>query len=143
MVVVGIAGADQKVELYENAIRGLLMNVRREDRSYDRVKVLLCKLREIDATINFRPSSLSTAIRRGDQAMVRLLLDHGADHASWKHRWNRTPSPLHAAARSGLDETICQRLLDACAELDVRDRKGYTPLHVAVGSSDCVLASFF
>lgn len=78
---------------------------------------------------------LTIAASKGDAAMVRLLLELGADPNC---RESVTP-PLVAAAASGLLVSVVA-LLAAGAEVDVRDEDGSTPLMIAAacGHTDAV-----
>lgn len=75
---------------------------------------------------------LHLACQAGDVAVVRLLLECGADPN--RHNVSATSdhgTALHYAARGGHLETA-RALLEHGAEVDARDGIGYTPLHEAV-----------
>lgn len=73
-------------------------------------------------------SCLSLAVQNQHSAMVRLLLDKGADR-------NMADvsgcTPLHHACRLG-NASLAQLLVHSGCELDVADTYGYTPVHRAV-----------
>ena len=76
--------------------------------------------------------ALLEAIREGDVAAVRSLLQEGADPNAAQ---GDGLSALHLAAQEGrLD--IAELLLSAGAEVDAKTKIGeYTPLHVAAGAA--------
>ena len=67
---------------------------------------------------------LHHAARAGDAAMVRLLLENGADVSA---RCGLGETPLHHAAYWGHPE-VAQELLAAGADPNAVDGAGYTPL---------------
>ena len=77
---------------------------------------------------------------RGDQlsAVVRALLRNGATPNEEISKGHRS---LHLAVRAGLEEVV-KVLIDAGAEMDVKDRSGLTPFQVAVQQENGVLADF-
>ncbi|MBM3772768.1 MAG: hypothetical protein FJW27_16050 [Acidimicrobiia bacterium] len=81
----------------------------------------------IEASATARDSSLIDAVRAGDKAVVRSLLERRADV--------NQPSvdgttPLHWAVRAGDDELV-RLLLDANANVKATNRYGVTPLWLA------------
>ena len=94
----------------------------------------LCGLRQAaadgaDMNASFPESDeclLSAAATKGDAELVQLLLTLGANP---HHRETVTP-PLVAAAAGGSVECV-RLILEAGAEIDVRDEDGATPLMVA------------
>jgi ankyrin repeat protein len=72
-------------------------------------------------------SLLSLAGRRGNESMVKLLLESGADPTVQD---DNGKTPLHEAADWGSKESV-QMLIDFGGSVSVRDKDGYTPLHAA------------
>ena len=75
-------------------------------------------------------SPLHVAAKNGHGAIVRLLLERGAD-VSAKNILTNTP--LHAAAAEG-HALIVQLLLQRGADISAKKSDGFTPLHL--GSSE-------
>ena len=71
---------------------------------------------------------LETYARRGDLAVVKLLLDNGAVANGIKHP---DLTPLHFAAGNG-HKAMVDLLLSKGAKADVKNEAGVTPLHLAV-----------
>ncbi|KAJ9644083.1 hypothetical protein H2199_003951 [Coniosporium tulheliwenetii] len=98
---------------------------------------LLCRRRwqqYVKLSVNKKDSRGRTALHwaasRGNEVMVRLLLEEGADlHA--KDEDGRTA--LHEAARSG-KEAVVRLLLEEGADLHAKDKDGRTALHEAARS---------
>ena len=74
------------------------------------------------------PSTLMWAAEEGHEAVVRLLLDRGADIESRDTEYGQ--SPLSLAARYG-HEAVVRLLLDRGADTESRSRNGMTPLRYA------------
>ena len=66
-------------------------------------------------------------------AIVRLLLEHGADVSAKGADWDETP--LHLASENG-ELKIMSLLLKHGADVDARDSRNRTPLHMALGSAN-------
>ncbi|KAJ9644081.1 hypothetical protein H2199_003949 [Coniosporium tulheliwenetii] len=81
-------------------------------------------------------TALHWAARSGKEAVVRLLVEKGADpRAKDKHGW----TALHQAARSG-KEAVVRLLLENGADLHAKDKHGETVLHWAVfGGEEAVV----
>eukprot|EP00747_Dinoflagellata_sp_TGD_P066280 gnl/TRDRNA2_/TRDRNA2_154731_c1_seq4.p1 gnl/TRDRNA2_/TRDRNA2_154731_c1~~gnl/TRDRNA2_/TRDRNA2_154731_c1_seq4.p1 ORF type:complete len:449 (-),score=103.46 gnl/TRDRNA2_/TRDRNA2_154731_c1_seq4:111-1457(-) len=73
-------------------------------------------------------TALSLAASRGDEDIVKLLLDWKAD-ISGGTLWGM--APLASAATAGHPE-MCKKLLRAKAQIDGMDRRGATPVMMAV-----------
>ena len=70
---------------------------------------------------------LKQAIRHGDEEIVKLLLEKGADiHKKGNFGW----TPLHSAVEFGNVEAV-KLLLEKGAKTDITDGLGYTPLEMA------------
>jgi ankyrin repeat protein len=105
---------------------------------------------------SYDENALYVASRRGCADIVRLLISHGADPNEECGGW----TPLHAASEHGspeiarvllehganpnalnrsggtalhvaLEFTVVELLLDQGMDVDVRDKRGWTPLHEA------------
>ncbi|KAH8669313.1 ankyrin repeat-containing domain protein [Ilyonectria robusta] len=85
-------------------------------------------------------SPIDWAIMIGDQEIVRLFLDHGADVKS--SRGVSRFSTMHLAVPSG-DVKIAQWLIDAGVSYQTADEQGRLPLHHAVGSGHLDLVRLF
>ena len=80
---------------------------------------------------------LSVAVEHGREAMVQLLLEHGAEvNPAVGNAW----TPLHWAVRRG-DVAMCRLLIDAGADVDPpRSRSDKTPLvYAALGGHQDVV----
>ncbi len=75
---------------------------------------------------------LCTAVVAGDEQMVDILLEHGADPNITE--WSGGTVIDHAAGNHGIE--IVRRLLAAGAHVDVCDKDGRTPMSEAAGSGD-------
>jgi len=79
-----------------------------------------------------RSTPLHLAAECGDEQMVRLLLERGAE-VDRKDRFGLTP--LYHAARLGLEEhcDVAELLIGRGADVCARSKFGETPLHAAAG----------
>ncbi len=95
-------------------------------------------------------SSLCKADRKSLDQVLKILLAHGANpncftkpavetEAFMRDIRTRAETPLHRAAAYGSEESI-QMLLEAGAQVDVKDMNGDSPLTWRVGT--CALALF-
>jgi ankyrin repeat protein len=85
------------------------------------------------------PDPLLDAVRRGDLATVRSLLQGRANPNTAQPSGL---SALHLAAQRGSIE-IAKHLIDAGATVNApTDRGGYTPLHLAAGAGQTEMVSF-
>jgi len=81
-------------------------------------------------------NALHTAVCCHNSEMVKLLLSHGADVNElqgmlWLGRGGISCAPLHLAASDKKCIEIIKILLEHKAMIDVTDRAGFTPLHLA------------
>ena len=75
-----------------------------------------------------KAEELSAAARRGDAAAVKKLLDDGVD-PNTKFRYEVT-ALIYACDHGHLD--VVKVLLDHKADINARENKGRTPLHLAI-----------
>jgi ankyrin repeat protein len=84
-----------------------------------------------------KPDTIHEAAARGDLDAIRLLLDHGAD-VNAKFRYGGQ-TPMHLAIEPkgspGLIKSTVELLLAHGANLEGKDDRGRTPLHLAVTDS--------
>ena len=80
---------------------------------------------------------LQVASAQGSPAMVRLLIEHGADVNA---RTRRKETALHIAAQEGRAGAVAELLEEPSIDLDARSSAGWTPLLWAVdhGATDIV-----
>jgi ankyrin repeat protein len=90
--------------------------------------------------LEFQRTSLHWAALGGHDAVVRLLLAHGADLNAIEPNHGRTPL-LEAVA--GGHEPIVRQLADAGARVDTADMLGDTPLTLATRQSSVAMARLF
>jgi ankyrin repeat protein len=108
------------------------------------VKVLLAKGADVKLTTKFGMTPVMAAAGLGTKeedttgrkkteaeaiASINLCLDAGADVNALD---NQGDTALHGAAQKGYDEVV-QFLVDHGAKLDVKDKRGRTPLDAAMG----------
>lgn len=78
---------------------------------------------------------LHQAVRKGDERMVKALIDAGVDISA---RGNSARTALHLACEAE-EARIVQLLLDHGADPSAADYNGRTPLHEAVGRDTIIL----
>jgi ankyrin repeat protein len=108
------------------------------------VKVLLAKGADVKLTTKFGMTPVMAAAGLGTKeedttgrkkteaeaiASIKLCLDAGADVNALD---NQGDTALHGAAQKGSDQVV-QFLVDHGAKLDVKDKRGRTPLDAAMG----------
>lgn len=81
---------------------------------------------------------LHRACLSGDAAMVRLLLEHGADPNSLND-FNETP--IHYASKRGIP-TLVHILCQAGGRLDVKDKSGKSPVHNAAQTGSVYMLQY-
>ena len=109
---------------------------------YDTARLLIEKGIDFERGTEYGGTPLMVAISNRDKAMVRLLLDSGADpststsYSLWLNgRRNRTApgsNALHFATYKSSDLEIMRLLIAKCTNLDAKDDYGTTPLLLAV-----------
>ncbi len=77
-------------------------------------------------------TALQLAAEKGQEGMVRYLLENGADINSRDQPGN---TALHVAVRKGY-RTIATLLLDAGSDVNVRDFNGNAPIHESLTAND-------
>jgi ankyrin repeat protein len=108
------------------------------------LKVLLAKGADVKLTTKFGMTPVMAAAGLGAKeedttgrkktepeaiASIKLCLDAGADVNALD---NQSDTALHGAAQKGYDQVV-QFLVDHGAKLDVKDKRGRTPLDAAMG----------
>ena len=88
---------------------------------------------DVDAVGEFCESPLVIAIKNGNKEIVALLLEKGADKASY--------DPLHVASKFGQDEII-ELLIEKGANINAVDINNSTPLHTAILEKQYKTAAF-
>ncbi|MCL2190500.1 MAG: ankyrin repeat domain-containing protein [Treponema sp.] len=78
-------------------------------------------------------SEIFTAVKEGPLGDVKSLLEKGIDPNA-KEETDKGFSLLHYAAGKGRPD-VAKALLDAGADVDIRDNMGFTPFHLAVGNA--------
>jgi Ankyrin repeats (3 copies)/Ankyrin repeat len=123
--------ADRNGSFYSRQMKGH-MNLLTACRngSYNTVERLLKRgddVNKSDCEQDHYVTPLHTALIHEHDAIVRLLLRHGADvHCSANNGW----TPLHIAASNGRADVV-EWLLDYNADVEAKDSRGWTPLFVA------------
>jgi cytohesin len=84
---------------------------------------------------------LIAAVKRGNIANVRELLDAGADIEARDERPHTDETPLHHAARTG-NVQLASLLVARGANVNAGARGGFTPLHVAAGLNQRAVAEY-
>ena len=107
----------------------------------DRLRTLLDEdpaLVDAYADDGFFPLGLAAFFKHADA--VRLLLDRGANPNQQSRHAQIVVRPIHSAVADGGSTEIARLLLDAGADVNVRQPGGFTPLHAAaqVGNDELV-----
>lgn len=84
-------------------------------------------------------TALHYAIVHGNVAVVKCLLDHGADVNAGDQSYEDYKSPLIVALEAQNDE-IVEILLDFGAHIESQDEKGWRPIHFAANRGRTALA---
>lgn len=85
------------------------------------------------------PLHYAFKVKGREQAIIRLLKDHGAD---LNLADNNNQAPLHYSVKSGsIDGARC--LLDLGADLEIRDNQGFTPFAKTVQQNEAGLVRLF
>jgi ankyrin repeat protein len=103
-------------------VAGTLLHLAVDCNQPDMVRLLLARGADVDALDNRSRSPLHRALSRGNDALVQMLIDHGA--------------AVNITAAIGMgDRARVAGMLDEDADLVQQSRvgDGWTPLHVAVG----------
>jgi ankyrin repeat protein len=98
------------------------------DDNFEIIKLLVDSGADVNiGSTRFKFTPLHIAARRGDAALVNLLLANSVDVNRLNHEGT---SALHYAVRAGKNE-IAALLIANGAEVDIKDFEDYTPLHNA------------
>jgi ankyrin repeat protein len=98
---------------------------------YAAANALIKRGQSLDTKDSYSRTPLSWAAESGHEAVVKLLLDNGAELETKDSLYGQTP--LSWAAESG-HEAVVTLLLDKGAELETKGDYGWTPLSWAAGS---------
>ncbi len=97
-----------------------------EDEEIRRIQAMVANSPDlINSSSQGKPWPLYAAAQKGQLAVAKYLLDHGA-----KTSLGNQPTPLHAAAQAG-HKAMVELLLERGAPVDARTIEGVTPLHLA------------
>jgi ankyrin repeat protein len=120
-----------------------LLHLAARHRSLSIAKLLLLKMGHCGLDVNVRcqreyRTPLHHAAIEGNQDMIQLFLDHGADSTVTDRKYRKTALHyLMTATSSGKDATILQSLLlQQGALVNGRDYRGCTALHLAASCSN-------
>jgi len=97
-----------------------------------RIKTLIDQGASVNEIVSNGMTALHYAVERGKTAIVKLLIEKGADVNRRKEEWLTTP--LMTGAESGRTE-IVKALIEAGADVNLEDKHGITALVEAVGVS--------
>ena len=105
-----------------------------KDSNYDAVSELLPNIPDIDVFDDAGYTPLHYACEVGNEGIVGLLIDKGANCRKISTNMSQTP-PFHIACSRGYDQVV-NKILSLCAEhkndiLETQDSNCCTPLHVA------------
>lgn len=105
----------------------------------DCARLLLKYGADINATESWGQTPLLLAAQKGSATLLRLLIDHGAliDVVSKV----QAESPLHACCKCQNLECV-QLLLDAGADVTIRNGAGQTPLHESMNGYVCLVVFY-
>ena len=121
-------GADPKHGFFEAAAEG----------DTDRVRTYLKAGTDINTLVSGK-TVLHHAVSRNDSAMVKFLINHGADVEAKDPELKRTPVFEVCSSDSALNSLPC--LLQAGANINAQDVAGNSPAREAVKSADTTLIS--
>src|SRR5207248_569371 len=100
-------------------------------RHVEMVKLLLENGADVDAKDYYGWTALHIAAESGDEALVRLLLDKGADPNTKRTGFSWAESTaLHIAAACG-HEAVVDVLLEKGADIEIKNNEEETALHIA------------
>jgi ankyrin repeat protein len=133
-----VRGADMHaVDLHEKTA----LHIAAEAGRVDAADMLLHHGARIDVLAAYWMTPLYLACKHGHASVVNLLVSHGADVERHSNEW-KDNTLLHQAVLSPVNRgaACLQHLLQAGAAVDVMDKRGNTPLHLAssLGRADCV-----
>jgi hypothetical protein len=116
-------------EVRDNAVLSLVIAAGRGDLA--KVRSLLLAGSKVDKTVSGRRTPLLAAVRRNNTAVVKLLLQSGADANKGDDNGSY---PLMSAAEfdGGVAAAVVALLLQAGADANRGNGKGSTPLYAAV-----------
>jgi len=123
-------GADINSEIYP------VLNIATNQERIDLCELLIQRGADVNAKDKWGATPLCYAIEKGNLDLMNILIANGVE-VNTKYPWGVTPLQFAAqfAATTGRTDAV-ELLLEAGANINAKNDKGQTALHVAVDSAD-------